>query len=240
MKNVFIETSRVTAFWEAVRFVSDIKKGQPGLMLAWGYAGRGKTECATTYATRNENAVYLRVFEGWTPLVMLSSICEKLNGMRPGRMDLAKRVIIEELDNSNKILLIDEADRLTVKLIEHLRDIHDESGRPIILIGEPSIYAQIKARTRIFRRITKAVEFGPLTDEDVIMFGGKNCGLKILPEAARILVTKSKGSFGFLVIYMSILEGISKANSITEISPDIAKNLPDDLLIKPKAERSFK
>ncbi len=240
MKNVFIETSRVMAFWDAVSFVSDIEKGQPGLMLAWGYAGRGKSECATTYATRNENAVYIRAYEDWTPMTMLSTICEKLNGMRPGRMDLAKRVIIEELDNSEKLLLIDEADRLSVKLIEHLRDIHDESGRPIVLIGEPSIYAQIKSRTRIWRRITRAVEFGPLLDEDVIMFGAKNCGLKILPEAARILVNKSKGSFGFLVHYMAILEGISKANNIKEISPDIAKDLPDDLLAKPKAERFYK
>jgi hypothetical protein len=240
MKNTFIETSRVTAFWTAVKAVSDMEKGHPGMMLAWGYAGRGKTECARTYAIRNKNAVYIRVFEDWTPKAMLSSICEGLNGMRPGQTHIAKRIIIEEVDNSDRILLIDEADRLTVKNIEHLRDIHDETACPIVLIGEPSIYAQIKSRTRIWRRFTQAVEFGPLLDEDVILFGLKNCDIKIVPEAARALKSKSKGSFGFLIHYMSRLEGIAKSNQIKEISLDIVNDLPDDLLPKPKSERFLK
>lgn len=240
MKNEFIETSRVSAFWEAARVVSDIHKGQPGMMLAWGYAGRGKTECARTYAIRNEGAVYIRVFEDWTPKAMLTTICAELNGMRPGTVDLTKRVIIEELDDSDRILLIDEADRLTVRNIEHLRDIHDETACPIALIGEPSIYAQINSRTRIWRRFTQAVEFGPLEDEDVMIFGLKNCGLKIAPEAARVLKNKSKGSFGFLVPYMSRLEQIAQSNNLTDIGPDIVNDLPDDLLIKPKPERYLK
>jgi len=239
MKNEFIETRSAMAFWEAAQTISDIEKGQMGMMLVWGYSGRGKTECARTYVTRNPNAVYIRAFEDWSPVNMLANICEKLNGMRPGRTDIAKRIIIEEIDDSNKILLIDEADRLTIKHIEHLRDIHDDTSCPIVLIGEPSIYTQIKARVRIWRRFTRAVEFGPLQEEDVIMFGVKNCGIKIVPEAARMLKNKSKGSFGFLVLYMRILEGISIANNINEITPDIVKDLPDDLLEKPKPERFF-
>ncbi|MCG8635423.1 MAG: ATP-binding protein [Desulfobacterales bacterium] len=237
MKNEFIETSRVTAFWEAVKAVSDMEKGHPGMMLAWGYAGRGKTECARTYATRNENAKYIRVFEDWTPRAMLSTICEELNGMKPGHIHTAKRIIIEEVDDSDKILLIDEADRLTVKHIEHLRDIHDETDCPIVLIGEPSIYTQIKSRTRIWRRFTQAVEFGPLLNEDIILFGLKNCGIRIAPEAARTLKTKSKGSFGFLIHYMTMLEGIATSNKIEDIGLDIVNGLPDDLLPKPKSER---
>ena len=237
MKNEFIETTRVTAFWEGVKAVSDMEKGHPGMMLAWGLAGRGKTECATTFATRNEDALYIRAYEDWTPKAMLTRICEEINGMKPGRIDLAKRIIIEELDNNNQIILMDEADRLTVKLIEHLRDIHDETSCPIVLIGEPSIYSLIKSRARIWRRFTQAVEFGPLQNEDVILFGLKNCGIKIVPEAASLLRSKSKGCFGFLIHYMAKLEKIAKSNKIKEIPMEIVKDLPDELLIKPKQER---
>ena len=198
MKNVFIETSRVMTFREAAGVVADTQKGQPGFLLAWGYAGRGKTECAKEYAIRNEKATYIRVFEDWTPPVMLSAICEKLNGMRPGRMALAKQVIIEELDESKKILLIDEADRLSIKNIEHLRDIHDETGSPIVLIGEPSIYALVKARARIWQRVTRVVEFGPVVIDDVLVFGLKACDLRIEPSAAKRVVEKCKGSFRLL------------------------------------------
>jgi len=94
VKNVFIPTSNVTAFREAAIVVSDTVKGQPGLMVAWGYAGRGKTECSREYAVRNPGAVYVRVQENWTPRAMLAKICYELNGMRPHRVDLAKQVII--------------------------------------------------------------------------------------------------------------------------------------------------
>ena len=237
MKNIFIETTRVTAFWEAAKAVSDMEKGHPGMMLAWGYAGRGKTECAKTFAIRNENTIYLRVYEDWTPWAMLSCLCEEINGMRPGRIDLAKRIIMEELDDKSRIILVDEADRLTVKHIEHLRDIHDETSSPIVLIGEPSIYTQIKSRTRIWRRFTQAVEFGPLQNEDVILFGLKNCNIKIAPEAASLLRKKSKGSFGFLIHYMARLEKIAKSNKLTDIPLDMVEDLPDELLIQPKQER---
>lgn len=240
MKNEFIETSRVIAFLKAARIVSDMEKGHPGMMLAWGHAGRGKTECAKAFTTRNEHAVYIRVMEDWTPTAMLSTICEELNGMKPGRTHAAKKIIFEEMDENERILLIDEADRLPVKHIEHLRDIHDETACPIILIGEPSIYTQIKSRTRIWRRFTQAVEFGPLENEDVILFGFKNCGIKIAPEAASLLSTKSKGCFGFLIHYMEMLEKIAQSNELTDISLDIINGLPDDLLPTPKFERQLK
>lgn len=237
MKNVFIETSRVMAFREAANVVSDTEKGQPGLMLAWGKAGRGKTECAKEYAIRNEKAVHIRVFEDWTPMAMLASICEELNGMRPGRMDISKRAIIEELDDSKRMLLIDEADRLNIKNIEHLRDIHDETGCPIVLIGEPSIYAQIKARTRIWQRVTRVVEFGPVVIDDVLVFGLKACSLKIDPVAARRIVQKCQGSFRLLYHIMVELELIAKANKIKDINMDIVENLPDRR-IAPTSERT--
>lgn len=228
MKNIFIETSRVMAFREAANVVADTKKGQPGLMLAWGFAGRGKTECAKEFAIRNEKAVHIRVFEDWTPRAMLSTICEALNGMRPGRIDLAKRVIIEDLDESKKMLLIDEADRLSIKNIEHLRDIHDETGCPIVLIGEPSIYAQVKARSRIWQRVTRAVEFGPVVIDDVMVFGLKACNLRIEAVAANRIVQKCQGSFRLLYHIMVELERVARANKkIDVITLDIVDNLPD-------------
>jgi len=240
MKNEFIETPRWAEFIKAINTISDTENGRPGMMVAWGYAGRGKTECAKTFATRNEMAVRIPFYTDWTPRAMLTTICEKINGMRPGHLDRAKRIIMEEVDSQQRILMIDEANRMTVNHIEHLCDIFDETGCPIVLIGEPSIHTQIHSRTRILRRFTQAVEFGPLQNEDVMIFGLKNCGIKIPPEGAHILRLKSKESFGFLIHYMLKLEDIARSNKIENISIDIIKDLPDDLLPKPKPEGFFK
>jgi len=227
LKNVFIETSRVMAFREAAGVVKDTVKGQPGFMVAWGYAGRGKTECAKEYAVRTKEAVYVRVFQSWTPRAMLATVCSEINGMNPARVDHAKRVIIEELERTPKILLIDEADRLVPGNIEHLRDIHDETGTPIVLIGEPSLYGRLTAKRRIWERVTRVVEFGPVTDEDVVYFGMKACDLKIMPDAAGELVRRSKGSFRLLYHLMVETERKTRANKLKEVSLDLVESIPD-------------
>jgi DNA transposition AAA+ family ATPase len=227
MKNIFIETARVMAFREAANVVADTVKGQPGLMMAWGYAGRGKTMCAREYAVRTADAVYVRVYEGWTPRGMLARICRELNGMNPARVELAKQVIIEELDSRPRVLLIDEADRLNTGNIEHLRDIHDETGAAIVLIGEPSLYGRLKTRRRVWERVTRSVEFGPVTDEDVVVFGVRACDLKIEAAAAGYLVKRCQGSFRLLFHLMLDLERVARANKTKEITLELVQALPD-------------
>lgn len=239
MKNVFIETSRVMAFREAAGVVKDTVKGQPGFMVAWGYAGRGKTECAKEYAVRTPEAVYVRVLEDWTPAAMLSKICYEINGMRPNRVDFAKRAIIEELDRRQMILLIDEADRLVMRNIEHLRDLIEDTGTPIVLIGEPSIYGRLVARNRIKERVKRVVEFGPVTDEDVVYFGMKACDLKILPDSAVELVRRSKGSFRLLYHLMVETERKAKANKLKEVTIDMIESIPDRF-IAPTPEKEVR
>ena len=227
MKNVFIETSRVTLFREAAGVVADTVKGQPGLMLAWGYAGRGKTECTKEYAVRNPDSVYVRVHQDWTPRAMLSAICYEINGMNPHRVDTAKRVIIEELDRRPKMILVDEADRLVIGNVEHLRDIHDDTGAPIVLIGEPSLYGRLTSRRRIWERVTRVVEFGPVKTEDVILFGMKACDLTIEPAAAIELVRRCQGSFRLLYHLMVDQERQAKANKINTVTLEMVESLPD-------------
>lgn len=227
MKNVFIETSRVLAFREAASVLADTNKGQPGLMLAWGLAGRGKTMCAQEYAVREEHCIYVRVHQDWTPRAMLSAICYAINGMNPYRTDAAKKAIIEELDTRSLIVLIDEADRLSISNMEHLRDIHDETGAPIILIGEPALYGRLTARRRIWERVTRVVEFGPVKDDDVLMFGIKACGLTIEPPAVLELVRRCQGSFRLLYHLMVDLERQAKANHSEKVSFDMIESLPD-------------
>ncbi|MBA3011110.1 MAG: AAA family ATPase [Proteobacteria bacterium] len=227
MKNVFIETSRVMAFREAAGVVTDTAKGQPGFMVVWGYAGRGKTQCSKEYAVRTPGTIYIRVFEGWTPRAMLAQICHKINGMQPSYAGKAKQIIMEELDRNPKVILMDEADRLSNGNIEHLRDIHDETGTPIVMIGEPSLYGRLTARRRIWERVTRVVEFGPVRTEDVAIFGMKACDLKIMPEASAELVRRCQGSFRLLYHLMVDLERQSRANKVKTITLEMIEALPD-------------
>ena len=225
MKRIFLETKRVVEFREALSVVEDMEKGQPGLMVVWGQPGRGKTECAREYAVRTE-ACYIRVMEDWTPRGMLSSICSNINGMEPNTKERCKKIICEELEANNLTILIDEADRLKLNLIEHLRDIHDLTGAPIVLIGEPELYATISARPRILSRVTKTVEFGPVITEDVLLLGIKAADLKIEPEAAGALAARAKGDFRTVWLDLRDMERLARANKINAITLDHVNALP--------------
>lgn len=226
-KGTFIETDRVLKFRESAHVVRDTVKGLPGLMVAYGKAGRGKTMCAQEYAAQHSDCVYVRVHQDWTPRAMLAGICHELNGMNPSRVDQGKKAIIEELDNRPRVILVDEADRLAIGNLEHLRDIHDETGAPIVMIGEPILYARLKSRRRIWERVTRWVEFGPVIDEDVLVFGLKACDLTIQPDAAIRLVRRCQGSFRLLYHLMVDVDRFARANKADVVTLEMLEAIPD-------------
>jgi len=226
MKNEFIVTSRVTAFREAVSVVEDTVKGQPGLMVVWGKTGRGKSRCLEKYAT-DTPAIHYYINNELSPTAMLQDICYELNKMRPGAKARAKRIIVEEMDDNPKTLLIDEADKLCINCIEHLRDIHDATGVPIVLVGEPQLYGKLHSRARLWGRVTRTVEFGPVELSDIVLLAMKACGLKIKPNAASGLRRRCKGDFRPLYHDLRDLEIRAKANDLTEIDIDLVATLPD-------------
>ncbi len=224
MRDEFIVTSRVTAFREAVSILEDTVKGHPGMMMVWGLSGRGKTSCIEKYAT-DTDALYLYVQNGMTPAALISELVREINGMNASRIVQGKRIIVEELDAQTRTLMIDEADKLSLDCIEHLRDIHDMTGNPIVFVGEPSLYGRMNSRKRLMSRITKTVEFGPVTLEDIMILGKRACDLKVAPDAASFLLKRCGGDFRPLYHDMRDLERIAQANDTGVIEPEMVKQL---------------
>ena len=226
MQKVFIETSRTQAFMEAAYDVTDMENGSPGLMMAWGIAGYGKTECAKKYCT-DSGALYMKIEHGWSPRAMLQHICRKLNGMEPRIVDKAKDVIEEEFDKGElPALVIDESSRLTINHIEHFRDLFDNTGTPTILVGEPDIYSLVVGHAPLKRRIRRFVEFGPATVEDVIIYGIKCFKLKVEPEGAIHLHKITHGNLGYIENRMYQLRKIANKAGTDKITLAMVKQLP--------------
>jgi DNA transposition AAA+ family ATPase len=225
MKQVFLDTKNVLAFRDAMSALEDVEKGQPGLALTYGRAGRGKTLCAREYAVRT-GAVYLRVMQDWTPRGMLSRLCLELNGVEPRMTDRCKLMACEELDKSPRTVLVDEADRLNVSLIEHLRDIHDMSGAPIVLIGEEHLHAMLSSRGRLWSRVTQTVEFGPVVVDDILMFALKAADIKLDADAARLIGKRSSGDFRLVWLDVNDLERMARAGKTREVDRRMVEALP--------------
>ncbi|SMC28472.1 hypothetical protein SAMN02746041_03259 [Desulfacinum hydrothermale DSM 13146] len=225
MKNVFIETSNVRRFREAMVALEDIEAGQPGLAVVWGVAGRGKTVCAREYAVRT-GAAYLRVMQDWTPRAMLGELCRVLIGREGHTVERCRRMATEALDADPRPILVDEADRLRADHIEHFRDIHDLTGAPVVFVGEQHLFAQIESRRRLWSRVTRTVEFGPIGSEDIMLFAMKAAGLRMEPEAAARIAKISSGDFRRVWQAVWELERMCRANRTQTVERAMVDRIP--------------
>jgi DNA transposition AAA+ family ATPase len=226
LKNIFLETRNVVRFREALSVLEDIEHGQPGLGVVWGVAGRGKTVCAREYAVRT-GSVYLRVLQDWTARGMLAALCAQLNGSEPRTIDQAKRIAVENLEKRPRTILVDEADRIRLDLIEHFRDLHDMAGIPVVLIGEEHFFPVINAHRRIWSRVMQTVEFGPITNEDILLFALEAASLRIEPEAAEKIAVRSSGDFRLVWRDVRSLEQMAKASGTQKVDAKMVAALKE-------------
>lgn len=237
MKHVFLETENVRRFREAALVLDDIEKGAPGLAVVYGRAGRGKTECSREYAVR-QNAIYVRVMQDWTPRGMLAAVCAEINGSRPATIEKCRSYLTHTLGMTRRTIIVDEADRLSnVGMIEHFRDIHDVTGSPVILVGEQSLYSSIATKRRLWSRVTQTVEFGPITTEDIMLFGMKSAQLKIDPDAGAMIGKRAEGDFRLIWQSVRSLEAMARAAGVNQINTDMVKALKNT---KPSPAHSMK
>lgn len=100
-----------------------------------GCAGSGKSTIAKDYAHLHPNAILIEVTLHSTARVILDELCERLH--ISGGRNLHEKVILiaKELKRRDVVILIDEAEHLSVRALEDLRRIWDFSSCPLILFG---------------------------------------------------------------------------------------------------------
>lgn len=222
---IFIETENVQRFRVALSELRDHEVGQPGLMVAWGRAGRGKTLAAqNSYA--KDGGVYCRVWEGLTQAQFLARLYAEVVGTEAPHTALkCKEGIIRRLETDPQTIFMDEADRLALPRLEDLRDIHDETGCPVILIGEEGTTAKLAARRRIWSRVTQEVEFKPITEDDAGVFAAEAAGLQLEPSAAMDVIRRTEGDFRLVRNEIAKLESAAQASGTTVVSLKMSQQL---------------
>lgn len=223
-RDVFIETSNVTRFGRAMDVLCDTQKGEAGMCVVEGASGRGKTLTSNEWHANN-NSIFLRVLEGWTQFEFLRELTWELVGIRPGSRGKCRQELRDCLGDRPQPIIVDEADRLALQRIEDLRDIHDLTGSPVIMIGEEGFYNKINGKKRVQSRITQLVKFSPVISDDVVLFAHKSIGVALAPEAADWLTKKAGGCFRDIFGYMYKIEDWAKAQGTNQISLDIIKKI---------------
>jgi DNA transposition AAA+ family ATPase len=183
-----------------VRAVITSAHFQGKIAVVHGDAGVGKTMAAKKYCEENANAVMVTatvVHSGVRGITRL--LARKLGCKSCGTMDMFDD-ICEKLQGTGRVIIVDEAQLLTVLAINHLRAITDACGVGIAFIGNEEIYQKMQGRgeekyAQLFSRIAyKArVTAAGMTKKDIeAVFGGA----KLDKEAKDALYNISRSNMG--------------------------------------------
>ena len=193
--NTVAPLRNVAALVELVDRVQNRALALPGMATFYGPSGFGKT-FAVIFATNKFQAISVQVKSTWTK----KKLCEAILA----EMGLTQRTTVSDMidDISEYLalhdlpLLIDEADFLVQrKMIEIVRDIHEGSGAPVILIGEELLPQKLKEWERVHGRMLDWVAAEPADMGDVRHLSKLYApDIKIAPELLATLLKSSHGS----------------------------------------------
>lgn len=144
------------------------------LSVIYGGAGVGKTRAIKNYAALSPN-VWVATMRPDTSGVAscLEEISEAVGIKMPGRASRQSRDLSRRLENTAGLLIIDEAQHLSLNAVESVRSIHDASCIGLVLCGNESVYARLTGGTRaatfaqLFSRIGKRLRLSQPSKADV-------------------------------------------------------------------------
>lgn len=198
MKDVFIPTKNYQRTEELVNELLDTS-ANVDLAVVCGRAGRGKTTAAQRITTINPRAAYVRWKEWLSPAGLVREIAFAVAGARAFSSSACADIIQEELTRNPRMLLVDEVDRVSLRHLNALRDIHDDCRIPILFIGEEKLRRKLSEERRLQSRVRAEILFEPVDQGDVVIFYRKSLDAAISPDTAVRLVRRAQGDFRLVV-----------------------------------------
>lgn len=172
----YVETSISRDVTNAIKY----SHLQGKIAVVYGDAGIGKTMAFRNYLEQNSLAIGITISPTYASITGVNEKLAEQLGVRERVSRRQTMEIINKLRGSGRVVVIDEAQHLTVRALNHLRCISDESGVGICFIGNDEVYSKLKGSGRadfaqLFSRIgmRKQVLVSSITRQDVnAVFGG--------------------------------------------------------------------
>lgn len=230
MRQVVAITKNVSALSLAYEALEGRETGVPGMGLVYGYTGAGKTH-AVTWQVNRCNGVYVRATSAWTPTSMLAKVMEELGAAPLQRRAAMLDWIATQLVEQNRALFVDECDKFVanVQMLECLRDLHDISGRPVVMIGEEGIPKRLRGNARLSRRITEWVEFLPSDLDDAAVLAKTICEVPPDDELLHHVHQQAAGSVGLMTVGLSRIERFGRAQGLQVVTAEAWADRPLNL-----------
>lgn len=137
---------------------------------------------------------------------------------------------------------MDEADRLSIKSLEELRNLSDRYRFGLVLMGMPGLEKRLARYAQFYSRIGFVHEFKPLTEAELRLLLATHAadfGIGFDPfqldaiEAQAAVIRITRGNFRLMERLFAQMRRIMTLNRVEEVTADIVQAARDCLVIGP-------
>lgn len=169
----FIQTETAKQIFNAFEYAQVL-----GLITTvYGMSGAGKTFAAKEFKRNKKNVWMVTASPSRSTLseILYEMALEIGLNDAPRRKGTLSRLIVKKLENSQGLMIIDEADHLPYDALEEIRILQEEIGIGFVLMGNDKVYTRMRGAShqahefaRLWSRLAKPVSIQKCKKNDVI------------------------------------------------------------------------
>lgn len=114
------------------------------ISVVYGDAGVGKTSTVNEYVKNDKLAMLITISPTFASITGVNELIAAQLGVRERVSRKLTMEIVDRLKGSGRVLIVDEAQHLTVRALNHLRCLSDESGIGVALVGNEEVYSKMR------------------------------------------------------------------------------------------------
>ena len=225
MNKIFVKTQNVKNFIGLVENLINKPKNIPKMGLVYGEPGLGKSQTSLWLACKYDG-IYLRATNLMTGRWLLEELVKELDQIPRYLTSDNFNLVVKKLKQNQQIIFIDEIDYLinNYKSIETLRDIHDETGCPIIFIGMGLAHRKLERYKHLYDRFSEIVKFETFGVSDIGQIINQLSETPFTPEAIEY-IHKKYNRFRQIVQLINQMENFAEDNNLAEINMEVIRQI---------------
>ncbi len=218
MKRKFVKTKNVRAFVALAEKLKNAPSNVPKIGLVYGEPGLGKTNTILWWSLK-QDAVLVTAANGMSRIWFLKTLVTEL-GEEPKKRayELFDQAVTKLIEHP-QILIVDEVDYLvdSTRAIETVRDLHDRTGIPVLLVGMGAADKKLKRYKHLYDRLLGIYKFVPFDLEDVKKIVTTLCEVPVDDDVIEI-IAKNANRLRQIVIYILKIEELAQTNGYKRIT----------------------
>jgi len=116
-----------------------------------GASGIGKTTAIRHIAKTRPGVIVVEAYQGMTKKAFIQVIAKQCGAIPSGGFTELFHAVVEALRDSERLIIVDEAEHLPVQALDAARRIHDFTRCGVLMVGLPRFYASRIVKVILFR-----------------------------------------------------------------------------------------